>query len=110
MIWGRKTKAKDQAKDAVTVRAVVQNSAGIHCRPTAVIVKDVRGFDVQAKVQGPDGASADLTSAIEVLSLGLRQGDEVELTVTGSDAEACATKLQELFATEFDFPNAGEGG
>ncbi len=106
----RENNTKKGDAGRVTARAVVRNSAGIHCRPTAVIVKEVRKYDVQATVKGPEGPPADLTSAIEVLSLGLSQGDTVELTVTGPDAEACGAKLEELFATEFDFPNAGEGG
>ena len=42
-------------------------------------------------------------SILDLLSLGLQLGDEVEISVTGpQEAEACG-KIAELFATEFDF-------
>ena len=45
----------------------------------------------------------ELNSILDLLSLGLQLGDEVEISVTGpQEVEACG-KIAELFATEFDF-------
>ena len=85
-------------------KAVIKNNAGIHCRPTAVIVKEARRFDAQITIESEDAGSADPTSAIELLSLGLDKGAHVDLEATGPDAESAVTKLAELLETEFDFP------
>lgn len=86
--------------------AVIRNSAGIHCRPTAVIVKAARQFDGPVTVHTPAGGSADVRSAIELLSLALEAGSTVEIEAGGSDAAACLQRMVELFETEFDFPRA----
>ncbi len=51
----------------------------------------------------PSG-SCDLTSALECIMLGMEQGTELTIQVTGPDEEAYAKKLAELFETHFDFP------
>jgi phosphocarrier protein HPr len=88
-----------------SAKAVVRNSAGIHCRPTAVIVKEARSFDVDSiVVRAAHGGSANPASAIELLALGLDQDSEVEIEVTGAEAAVCCEKLVTLFETHFDFP------
>ncbi len=99
MIWGRKQPVRD-----VEVTAVISNRAGIHCRPTAAIVKEARQFDSDITVVAPDEQTADPKSAIELLSLGLDHGAEIRIRISGRDADDCATRLKELFETEFDFP------
>lgn len=91
-----------------TGTAVVSNAAGIHCRPSAVIVKEARAFDDDA-VLTANGMSADPKSAIELLSLALEQGCHVEVRAEGPTAEVCCRKLIELLETEFDFPKAADG-
>jgi phosphotransferase system HPr (HPr) family protein len=89
----------------VTAKAVIRNAAGIHCRPTAVIVKEARIFDTETiSVIAPSGVHANPVSAIELLSLGLDQGAEVTIEVSGEQAEACCAKMVQLFETNFDFP------
>ncbi len=85
-------------------KAVIKNNAGIHCRPTAVIVKEARRYDNAISVISSDGMSADPTSAIELLALGLDKGSEVEVEVKGPAAQACCERMVELLETEYDFP------
>lgn len=99
MIWGRKEKS-----GSVEITAVIRNQAGIHCRPTAAIVKAARQFDDDIVVIAPDGQTADPKSAIELLSMGLDHGSEVCIQVSGDNAGTCANRMKELFETEFDFP------
>jgi phosphotransferase system HPr (HPr) family protein len=84
-------------------KAVVQNEAGIHCRPSAVLVKEGCAYDGEILVMSENG-SCNLTSALECIMLGLEKGAEVTIQVTGPDEEAFAVKLAELFETHFDFP------
>lgn len=84
-------------------KATVQNSAGIHCRPSAVLVKEGSTYAGEILVTAESG-TCTLTSALECIMLGLEQGAEVSIQVTGPDEEAYCKKLVELFETHFDFP------
>ncbi len=84
---------------------VIKNNAGIHCRPSGVIVaiaSKYPGMELRAE---SDSGNADLHSILDLLSLGLKKGDSVTVKVNGNEAdegEVCE-KLAELFETEFDF-------
>jgi phosphocarrier protein len=87
----------------VTKNAIIKNSAGIHCRPSAIIIKfaaDYKGdIEVEAK-----GESTALRSVLELISMGLEQGEEITICVEGENEDEFAQQLADLFETEFDFP------
>lgn len=86
-----------------TKTVTVRNKAGIHCRPSSAIMMAADAYTGCKFSVKTSRGTAELNSILDLLSLGLQQGDEVEISVTGpKEAEAC-TKLAELFATEFDF-------
>lgn len=84
-------------------KAVVQNEAGIHCRPSALLVKEGMGYAGEILVQAENG-TCTLTSALECIMLGLEKGAEVSIQVSGPDEELFGLKLIGLFETIFDFP------
>jgi phosphocarrier protein HPr len=92
----------------VEQKAVIRNEAGIHCRPTAVITQAASGFKSTVTVIAPAG-HCEIGSALELLMLGLEQGTQISIQADGPDETAAAAKFKELFETEFDFPNAGQG-
>ncbi len=83
--------------------AVVKNEAGIHCRPSAILVKEGMNYAGEILVTAPSG-TCTLTSALELIMLGLECGTTVTIQVTGPDEQAFGEKLVELFETHFDFP------
>lgn len=87
----------------VEVKAVVQNEAGIHCRPSAILVKEGCAYQGEILVTA-DSGSCNLKSALELIMMGLEKGAEVEIQVNGPNEEDEAKKLVELFETHFDFP------
>ena len=89
----------------IETKAIIRNAAGIHCRPTAEIVKAVVGYGGTVTVTAESG-SCELGSALELLMLGLEEGTEVTLQVDGPDEEAAAVQFKKLFETNFDFPDA----
>lgn len=84
--------------------AIVANAQGIHCRPSALIVKEFLGYDGVIRVRNANGDECDVTSVLQILSLELTQGAKVEIEVEGADEEKTADRLVELFETHFDFP------
>ncbi len=83
--------------------AVIQNEAGIHCRPSAILVKEGMGYDGEILITAESG-TCTLTSALECIMLGLEKGAEISIQVTGPEEQAFGRKLVELFETLFDFP------
>ncbi|MBC8207180.1 MAG: HPr family phosphocarrier protein [Kiritimatiellales bacterium] len=90
----------------VEARAVIKNSAGIHCRPTALITQEASEVDSVVTVVSSAG-SCKLGSALDLMMLGLETGTQITLRVEGPDEEAVAEQFKKLFETEFDFPDAG---
>ncbi|MFS0852723.1 phosphoenolpyruvate--protein phosphotransferase [Microbacterium sp. 179-I 3D4 NHS] len=90
--------------DAVAVRVVrVRNPQGMHARPAAMIAEAAAGEEVRLR-RLPDGPEAPSSSLMRLLTLGARQGDEIELSARGAQAEAALDRLVSLFDDGF-----GEG-
>lgn len=81
----------------------IRNKAGIHCRPSSAIMAVAAKFSGHEITAESSRGNVNLRSILDLLSMGLRMGDTVTITVTGpKEVEACE-KLAELFETEFDF-------
>ena len=84
-------------------KAVIQNEAGIHCRPSAILVKEGMAYSGEIFVEAESG-TCNLTSALECIMLGLEKGAEINVQVTGPDEDVFGPHLVGLFETLFDFP------
>lgn len=92
----------------VEMPATIQNSAGIHCRPSACIVKATAAYPGEITVIAPSG-SCDPRSIMALIALGLEQGTQITIRVEGPDEEEQCRRLVELFETHFDFPMRNPG-
>ena len=82
--------------------ATIRNEAGIHCRPSSVIVKTAVGYSGTIRIQTEAGV-ADCRSIMGLLCLAMEKGTQIVISVSGHDEERMSRKLVELFETEFDF-------
>lgn len=87
----------------VTKRAVVQNQAGIHVRPSGVIMQAASGYSGQISLRTAS-METPLDSVMSLIALGLFPGDWVEVSVSGPDEAAMCDTLVGLFEKHFDFP------
>jgi len=87
----------------VEKKAVVRNSAGIHVRPSGVIIETINKSSAKISAEA-NGFRVELNSVMALLSLGLVQGDEVRIRVKGPGEEVLAKELVELFERHFDYP------
>lgn len=94
--------------NVVELPATIQNSAGIHCRPSACIVKALSGYPGQITVTSPAG-ECDPRSIMELIGLGLGAGSTILIRVEGPDEEEQCARLVELFETHYDFPHRNLG-
>ncbi len=78
----------------------IRNPQGLHARPAAQLVAAANRFQSDIRlIKGERAANAK--SINQVATLGVRQGDEVQFTAAGPDAEAALAALQALAETGF---------
>ena len=84
----------------------VRNKAGIHCRPSSVILNTInKEFPYHHFwVETSDGQETELNSILTLISLGLTVGSKAVLRVEGPDEDAAVNQIGDLFEHEFDFP------
>ena len=83
--------------------ATIANAQGIHCRPSALIVKEFQDYPGTVRITNGNG-SCDLSSVMQLLSLEMHPGSQVKIEVEGDNEAAAADRLVVLFETHFDFP------
>ena len=87
-------------------KIVIRNTAGIHCRPSSVIIAEKEKFQGTAFKVISENGTTDLNGILELLALGLQCGDEITLQVIGGDEDTAMNEIGALFAREFDFLDA----
>ena len=79
------------------VRYVITDVLGIHARPAGLLVKKLAGFSGDVRV-GSREKSVDGKSIFAVMGLGLRHGDEMKLTFSGSGEDEAAAEIESFLA------------
>ncbi|MBT1177608.1 HPr family phosphocarrier protein [Bifidobacterium callimiconis] len=79
----------------VTRTAVINDPVGIHARPAAQFVQAVMGSGCTVTIAKEGGDPAPAGSILSIMALGIQQGDTVEITVEGDNAESVADSLIE---------------
>jgi phosphocarrier protein FPr len=82
----------------------VTNAHGLHARPAARLVAQVRGFDAQVDVRNRSTGSAwvPASSLSRVATLGALCGQEVEVRVAGAQAREALDHVLALASRSFD--------
>jgi phosphocarrier protein FPr len=94
-------------------KVVVRVSEGLHARPAADFVKLARGFKADLEIVCGD-KNANAKSAVKLMLLGVREGDEIALRAEGDDALEALETLSRFMAGSSDVgvlgPNGSEAG
>jgi phosphocarrier protein FPr len=97
------TSTADQEQALKEIRLIVRNPLGLHARPAAQFVSTAARFRSLIKVQnvttGTEFVRAD--SINQVATLAVRQGHEIAITATGSDADTALSTLRALVESQF---------
>ena len=91
---GQGAAAASAAAPVVSEALVVRHAHGIHARPAALIARVAKTLPYELEVRAR-GRSADPRSAVALMSLGVRGGDEI--VIAGFEA-AAATGIAEIAA------------
>ena len=84
----------------------IRNKAGIHCRPSSVILTATRNeFPGHTfRLITAYGVETELDSILTLISLALTKGSTVLLQAEGVDEDKAIKRIGDLFEFEFDFP------
>jgi phosphotransferase system HPr (HPr) family protein len=78
----------------------IMHETGIHARPAAMLVKVAMRFESDIHLYR-DGNQYDAKSIMNVMSMGVRKGEEVHLKVTGQDEHEAFRAITELIDNDF---------
>lgn len=87
----------------IEMKATIKNANGIHCRPSAVIAKEIMNYPGDIQVIAESG-TCDPRSIMALISLGLQEGAQVRIRVSGPQEATVCRKLIGLFEKHYDFP------
>ena len=79
------------------LKYIIKYELGIHARPAGLLVKMLGEFSSEARVGTPD-KMVDGKRVFAVMSLGLKQGDEMTLTFDGPDEDAAAARAEQFLS------------
>jgi len=85
------------------IRLTIQNPMGLHARPAAKFVSTASRFqsDITLRNITANSQSVNAKSINQVVTSGIRQGCEMAIAATGTDATEALAALQQLVETNF---------
>lgn len=83
-----------------TRNIVVSNHQGLHARAATLVAELVRRYDAEVRLI-KNNERALGTEVLQILSLGVGQGERLTAEATGHDAEEVLDALEKLFAANF---------
>lgn len=81
-----------------TIKYKITDENGIHARPAGLLVKAATGFTSDFKLKKGE-KHADAKRLFGVMSLGIKQGDEIVIEISGDDEDAAREKIEEFLSS-----------
>ena len=74
---------------------VIKDEVGIHARPASELVKEAKKYSSTITITKGD-KSAVATKLMAVMSLGVKCGEEITVTVEGEDEDIAVEKMKDF--------------
>jgi phosphocarrier protein HPr len=84
------------------VLVTVGSRQGLHARPATLFVQAAARQQLKVTIGRPDQPAVDARSLLSVLALGAAQGDTLQLTADGDNAETALEELAQVLSTDHD--------
>lgn len=75
----------------------ITDPVGIHARPAGLLAKAAKALDSTVTIAKADGRSTAATKLMALMSLGIKQGETVTVTVEGGSEDANAAAMEQFF-------------
>ena len=81
----------------------VGSKVGLHARPATLLVKAAAAAGCKVTIGRPGEKAVNAASLLSVLALGVKNGDEIEVTIEdGDSADATLAAIVDIIATDHD--------
>ncbi|MDR1711506.1 MAG: HPr family phosphocarrier protein [Propionibacteriaceae bacterium] len=80
-----------------TLTYTIQDQAGIHARPAGILVKLANGFQSDITIAKGD-KTGNLKKIFTVMSLNVKAGEQITVTVSGPDETEAAAAIGQALA------------
>ncbi len=80
---------------------VMEGQLGLHARPAALFAQTAQRYDAGILIGKKGGPSVSGKSILELLGLEIQCGNEIVVTVEGSDAAEAISAIERLFINAF---------
>lgn len=74
----------------------IKDSLGIHARPAGMLAKLCKEYESEIVIL-KDSKSVPCTKLMALMGLGIKNGDTVKITVSGSDEDKAANAVRSFF-------------
>ena len=74
----------------------IKDEIGIHARPAGLLVKEAKKYNSKM-ILNVNGKSAEATKLMAIMSLGVKHGQTVEITIEGEDEETAYENMKAFF-------------
>ena len=79
-----------------TFEYTIKDELGIHARPAGLLVKEAKKYESECTIT-KDGKTKKLTQLMMLMSLGVKQGETVNVTAEGADEDTAIAGLKAFF-------------
>ena len=79
-----------------TFQYVIKDEVGIHARPAGLLVKEAKKFQSKITLEG-NGKKSDAGKLMAIMSMGVKKGHTVTVTVEGDNEEADFETVEKFF-------------
>ncbi len=79
-----------------TFEYTIKDELGIHARPAGLLVKEAKKYESECTIT-KDGKTKKLTQLMMLMSLGVKQGENVTVTAEGADEDTAIEGLKAFF-------------
>ncbi|MCQ2791941.1 MAG: HPr family phosphocarrier protein [Bacilli bacterium] len=80
-----------------TFTYTIRDKEGVHARPAGIVVAEARKYASNITITSK-GRTTDLKRIFGVMGLCIKFGEEITISVSGSDEELAAEMVQKAFA------------
>ena len=74
----------------------IKDEVGIHARPAGLLVKEAKKYNSKITLN-VNGKSAEATKLMAIMTLGVKQGQVVEVTIEGEDEDTAYEGMKVFF-------------
>ena len=74
----------------------IKDEIGIHARPAGLLVKEAKNYQSKITLTA-NGKSAEATKLMAIMSLGVKNGQTVQISVEGADEDAALDGMRAFF-------------